>query len=69
VTREKTGYGVPISFWIENLLKEEIEKRLDSSKLVEDKIFKKDFMSNIRYYPTNIWSLYSLELWYDNYIN
>ncbi|HOT84885.1 MAG TPA: asparagine synthase (glutamine-hydrolyzing) [Methanofastidiosum sp.] len=69
VTREKRGYGVPISFWVEGLLKDEIRSKLDSSKLVEDGIFKKDFMNNIRYYPTNIWSLYALELWYDNYIN
>jgi len=67
VNREKRGYGVPISYWIRTNLIEEIISKFDSSNLIEDGIFIKDFYKKIRYHHNNYWSLYALELWYENY--
>ncbi|NPV50432.1 MAG: asparagine synthase (glutamine-hydrolyzing) [Candidatus Methanofastidiosum sp.] len=68
VNREKRGYGVPISHWIETKLMGEIVRKFDSSNLLEDKIFIKDFYKKIKYHHNTYWSLYALELWYDNYM-
>jgi len=68
IDREKRGYGVPISYWIETLLKEDMENRLDSSLLAEDKIFTKDLRKKVKYHHNSYWGLYSLEIWYKNYI-
>lgn len=68
INREKRGYGVPIAYWIETKLMEEIIRKFDSSNLVEDGIFIKDFYKKIRYHHNSYWSLYALELWYETYI-
>ncbi len=68
IEREKRGYGVPIFYWIKNLLKEDMENRLDASLLVEDGIFTKNLRKKVRYHHNSYWALYSLEIWYKNYI-
>ena len=58
IEREKRGYGVPIFYWIKNLLKEDMENRLDASLLVEDGIFTKNLRKKVRYHHNSYFILF-----------
>ena len=74
----KRGFEVPLSRWVDNDLKENIYDRLKSSNsysqnFVSQKLIK-NLLDNPKIYSIEkrakiLWSLYSLEVWHNNYTN
>jgi len=71
----KKGFSIPLGNWMRNELKEEITSNLDDDFLnfvpnLNTKKFKQrlnDHMSNKADYKTNIWKLYVLRKWYEEF--
>ena len=69
--RKKQGYGTPINSWIKNKLGEQIKNELDSSLMIEDHVFNKNFVEQTinkislnNHYSNINWMMYSISKWY-----
>ena len=75
--RPKKGFGVPLRKWLRTVLKDEIAKYADSTKLKKQDIFdsnavqeliKKQEKSDKIVYSSILWSFYVFQKWYQMYI-
>ncbi len=73
----KKGFEVPLNFWVNNDLKENIYDRVGNNSYATqfiDTAFVNKLLSNKEYFPQEkrakmLWSLYALEVWHSNYLH
>lgn len=76
LTREKQGFGFPLHRWLREDLKEMINDILNSSKMISDGYFNKEYVQKILHahqaghvdHQMRIWSLLNMELWYRKFL-
>jgi len=70
----KSGFGVPVEYWIRNELREEIKDLLSKNFIEKQGIFQYDFVSKTlsehlsgkRNHKGYLWNLYVFQTWYKN---
>lgn len=75
--REKQGFGVPISEWINSQLKERMTSDLSDRKTLERGYFEKSYIQTLhnehssgrRDHSSALWTLWMLELWHRKFLD
>ncbi len=75
VYRPKKGFGIPVSLWLRNELRDTMEQCLSEQKINKQGLFnyfyieklKKEHLSGKRNHRKLLWNLMIFEMWYDNY--
>ena len=75
--REKQGFGIPISEWINVQLRERIHSDLSDKRTLERRYFEKSYIQTLldehsakrRDHSSVLWSLWMLELWHRKYVD
>lgn len=74
--RPKTGFAIPIEHWLSNELKEQVLFYLNDQKIVEQGVFKleyvkqlkNDFFNGKKEYAFKIWTLLMFQMWYEKWM-
>ena len=74
--RPKTGFAIPIEHWLSNELKEQVIFYLNDQKIVEQGVFKLEYVKQIKNnffngkkeYAVKIWTLLMFQMWYEKWM-
>jgi asparagine synthase (glutamine-hydrolysing) len=77
ITRRKAGFGLPVRSWLRNELREMVGDLLSEKRVRERGLFRPDFVAKMvdenrsgqRDYTLQLWSLLTLELWQQIFID
>lgn len=77
VDRPKKGFGIPVSLWLRNELKDTMERYLSEERIKSQGLFnylyidklKKEHLSGKRNHRKLLWNLMIFEMWHENYFN
>lgn len=77
IYRRKAGFGLPVRSWLRNELREMVGDLLSAERVAKRRIFRPESVTRMvqqnqsgeRDYPLQIWSLLTLELWQQSFLD
>lgn len=77
IDRPKKGFGIPVSLWLRNKLKDTMENYLSEERIKKEGLFRYEYINQLkrehldkkRNHRKLLWNLMIFEMWMENYFN